>query len=656
MSYLLNEQQETAANIHYGPLLIAAGPGTGKTSVLINRIISLIEKDGVSPENILAVTFTNRAAREINNRIKDTIKTKSRAIHIGTFHSICLKILREHIHLLGRESSFNIYDEDDTITTLSLILSKEKDRIPDITPKKLYPIISSIKNRLSEIEEYNDFKDIINKYEETLLINNAFDFDDILIKVIELFTKHPHVLFSYQDLFRFIMVDEYQDINQLQYSLIQLLSARDRNICVIGDADQAIYAFRGANVKNFLNFQNDYPEAKIVKLEENYRSNAVILQAANEVISKNIERIYTKLFTRKTAPDYKISLVSVNDEREEGKRIVREIESLLGGTSFKSAALSKTSDTAFCVRGFADIAVLYRIHTLGEIIEENLFKAGIPYRVIGGSRFSDKKGIRELLAYLRLILNSNDNISFLKAVNTPNRGIGEKRLGEIRSASLQSGGSYFITVEDGILSKSADASLKIFCETIKQFMDLSKETTLERLLTHIIEKIDLVSYLVKSGEDEKEITDNLSTLISSVIRFDKMKGVEALKEFTDELFVSLPSDHFEISADAVTLMTIHASKGLEFPVVFVSGLEDGVTPYIRQSGYNEEEERRLFYVAITRAKERLYLFHAKKRFMHGTQSVKPVSRFITDISKEIIETITIPGGKKDTKVQLRLFD
>ena len=634
----LNEMQKKAVTHKDGPLLILAGAGSGKTKVLTTRIAYLIKEEGVNPENILAITFTNKAAGEMKERIEKLIgKTNLQA---STFHSFGVKILRENYDKLGYKNNFVIMDSDDSLTLVKKII---KDLGYD--PKRFNPYmirnkISSNKAEFVMPEEYKKFvhseeDDIIykvyKKYPEILFKNNSVDFDDLLILPLKLFRENPEVLDYYQEKYRYILIDEYQDTNQAQYLIVKSLAKKYRNIACVGDNDQSIYMFRGANYKNILNFEKDYPDAEIIMLEQNYRSTKTILNAANSVIKNNNFRKDKNLWSDKEEGE-KISFYKAYDEVDEVFYIIRKIKELISsGASYK------------------DIAILYRTNAQSRVFEQELLKQNLPFRIIGSFYFYSRKEIKDLLAYLRLIHNSDDDISLMRCINTPKRGIGPKTISEIEESATFYNTSMFEAIKDG----KALEFKKIILELKEDLNNCS--------LTEFIEKVLDKTGMRKALKEEKSLEadirlENLEEFKSVTKNFEERVGVISLEEFLLE--VSLVSDIEEYKDDPnrVTLMTVHAVKGLEFPYVFIAGLEEGIFPHKNSYSPDElEEERRLMYVAITRAMKKLWITSAKKRMIYGQESPSILSRFVKEINDDLLEYEN-KDEKKVVKKEKNIYD
>ena len=617
----LNKEQQKAVNHIDGPMLVLAGAGSGKTKVLTNRIANLIE-NGISPYNILAITFTNKAAKEMKDRVVRLIGKEAYNIQISTFHSLGLKILKENYSMLGYEKNFTIIDSDDVLTIIKKIL-KDKNMSKDrYNPREIKNKISSAKNEMMSIDSFAkvefDHKvvEVYKEYQQKLKNGNSVDFDDLLILPIKLFRNYHRVLEEYQDRYKYILIDEYQDTNEAQYTFSKLLSAKYRNIFVVGDNDQAIYAFRGANYKNILNFEKDYPEAKTILLEENYRSTKTILNAANSVIKNNHERKDKNLWSN-NATGNKIKYKEVANEKEEASFVGTEIKRLL------SEGINEE-----------DIAVLYRTNAQSRVIEEEMLKKNIKYRVVGSFYFYNRKEIKDLLCYLRLINNHKDDVSLLRVINTPRRGIGDKTIETLTEEATTRELSLYETI-----SKGKELEFKNLIEDLTK---ASESLSLTELIDEILEKTGIKKELSTSKLLEDEIRlENLNEFKGVTKSYEEEYGTASLEDFLNEIsLVSDMSEHQD-SSNRVSLMTVHSVKGLEFDYVFIVGMEEGIFPHYNaiNDGSNSaiEEERRLCYVAITRAKKELYITSADTRMLFGNPMRNQPSRFIDEIDKEYID-------------------
>lgn len=620
----LNEFQKEAVLYNDGPLLILAGAGSGKTRVLTTKIAYLIEDINVHPYNILAITFTNKAAKEMKERIDGLIGERSRGIQVSTFHSFGLKILRENCEALGYDHNFVIMDSDDSLTVVKKIL-KELDYDPKIyNPRAIRNKISSCKNEMMmpiEYERYavSEYEKVVlkvyEKYEDKLHRNNSVDFDDLLILPIILFKKNPEILEKYQDRFKYILIDEYQDTNEAQYILSKMIGAKYRNICCVGDNDQSIYSFRGANYKNILNFEKDYKDAKTILLEENYRSTKNILNAANCVIKNNKSRKEKNLWTSNDDGE-KIKYYRAYNERDEAQYVIRKIKEL---------SVRNTS--------YQDIAILYRTNAQSRILEEEMLKENIPYRVVGSFYFYSRKEIKDLIAYLRLIHNTKDNVSLTRVINTPKRGIGLKSIENLtRIADSQN-----ISMYDAISTGKELA----FKEIIEKLRKLSNELTLTELIDKVLDATGMKKELESENTLESEVRlENLEEFKSITKSFEEREGLISLEDFLLEISLISDVEEYKDDLNRVSLMTVHSVKGLEFDHVFVVGMEEGIFPHMNSLMENSEleEERRLCYVAITRAKKCLHIVNTRRRTLFGKDQINPPSRFIGEIDNNLLET------------------
>jgi len=639
----LNPQQQEAVETVGGPLLILAGAGSGKTKVLTHRIAYLLEIKACEYENILAVTFTNKAANEMKKRVGILLGNNrfnsytSPIFWLGTFHAICLKILKKHSMEAGLDPNFLIYDTDEQLDVVKSILKKMDLSDKKLSPKGILSNISNAKNELLTPKEYEKYaqgflQEIVSKvyfeYQKKLSENNALDFDDLIMKTVQLFEDNPTILESFQNLFKYILIDEYQDTNHAQYRFANLLAEKHHNICVVGDDAQSIYSFRGANIQNILNFERDYPEAKVIKLEQNYRSTKKILAASNEIISLNKNQKPKKMWTENN-DGAKLMLYEAINEKDEAMWIGKKIQEL----SDRGVSLN-------------DVVVLYRTNAQSRSLEEGFLKLGINYQVIGGVRFYSRKEIRDVLAYLKILYNQNDNVSLLRVINTPRRNIGPKKIALAQELAMKSGLPLLLFLlkqkEDSVIDKAFVGFAKIVNELINQSSELPVSKLIEKILK-------LTGYLdiLNDGTTENESRiENIKELISVATKYEVMDPKTALETFLNEVaLIEEQSNRNDSALDKVTLMTIHAAKGLEFDYVFIAGLEEGMFPHSRSylDPKELEEERRLAYVALTRAKLQLYLSYAETRVYYGGSNSNPVSRFVTDIPEDLIE-IESPTG------------
>lgn len=637
----LNEKQIEAVTHFTGPLLVIAGAGSGKTRALTHRIAYLIEEKNVQPWNILAVTFTNKAATEMKKRIVKLLSRKgemdfeqydqfaeSDLPTVGTFHSVCVRILRREIQNLEYENDFVIYDAADQEILVKRVMTEMMIDPKKINPKAILSGISNAKNQLIGPKNYHQFAsdffsekvaEVYPRYQSALRKNNALDFDDIIMKTVELFQNFPEILDKYQEKFKFISVDEYQDTNHAQYTLIKLLAEKYRNLCVIGDADQSIYSWRGATIRNIMEFEKDYPETKIVVLEQNYRSTQTILDAANEIIVKNSQRKEKNLWTEKKGGE-KINLWQSENERHEAELIAREIEELMRGSEYPE---------------YSNFVVLYRTNAQSRVVEEMFLRHGIPYKIVGGIRFYQRKEIKDLIAYLRIIHNPNDSVALMRIINTPSRKIGTKTIEDLRELAAKNNLSLFQA-----LLLSENEKLENFVKMVKEWQNKNTEYPAAGMIKFVLEESGYKKMLDDGSVEGESRLENIRELISVASKYDKLEPGVSLGVFLEEISLIADIDQMDDRENAVTLMTVHSAKGLEFPVVFIAGLEEGVFPHSRSMlDRNEmEEERRLMYVAMTRAMDKLYLIHARSRMLYGESKANAPSVFLSDINEELIKT------------------
>ena len=635
----LNDRQKEAVLYNDGPLLIIAGAGAGKTKTLTTKIAFLIEEKNVSPYSILAITFTNKAAKEMKDRIHMQIGDLAKKLQVSTFHSFGLKLLRENYETLGYDKNFVIMDSDDSLTVVKKII-KDMGYDPKIyNPRAIRNKISSCKNEMMSPEAYerlavSDYekvvKEVYEKYNVKLQKNNSVDFDDLLLLPIELFKKHPDVLKRYQDLYKYILIDEYQDTNEAQYILTKLLSEKNRLITCVGDDSQSIYSFRGANYKNILNFEKDYKDAKTILLEENYRSTSNILDAANQVIKNNKMRKDKNLWTSRGIGE-KIKYYRAYNERDEAQYVIRKIKELTNRNV-----------------EYKDIAVLYRTNAQSRVLEEEMLKENMPYRVVGSFYFYSRKEIKDLIAYLRLIHNYKDNVSLLRVINTPKRGIGLKTIENLTRKADEAGISIYEAITSG-------KELQ-FKELIERLKKVSEDLTLTELIDKVLDATGIKQELESEGTLESEVRlENLEEFKSITKSFEEREGLISLEEFLLEISLISDVEEYKDDPNRISLMTVHSVKGLEFNHVFVVGMEEGIFPHVNSLMENSEieEERRLCYVAITRAKDDLHLVNARRRTLYGNEQINPVSRFIGEINSDLLETNAkdeIP--KKEEKIEV----
>ena len=629
----LNKEQRQAVDTLDGPLLILAGAGSGKTRALTYRIANLVDH-GVSPWNILALTFTNKAAREMRERTEALLGGSVKDMWVATFHSCCTRILRSDIDKLGRDRNFVIYDDDDQTSLIAAIMKRLGVNDKDITKRQIKEHISEAKNKSTEPEKFlmdNPYLDesvlkVFREYQRSLKEYNALDFDDLLGKTLELFQSCPEVLQKYRSKFRYILVDEYQDTNVMQYHIVELLAREHGNICVVGDDDQSIYGWRGADIRNILDFEKDFPGAKVIRLEQNYRSTSNILDAANAVIENNQGRKSKKLWTDNGRGD-RIETFTADSERDEAHFVCRKImEGVRNGMNY------------------GDFAVLYRMNAQSRIPETTMVNYGIPNKVYGGQRFYERKEIKDIMAYLRLIYNPFDDIALKRIINVPKRSIGDASIAELARVAEQEGKSMLVAaLTSEHIDPRAMKKIKPFADTMGEFIALSRTLPLSEFTWGMISALEYETYLKaedKRGEVESRM-DNLRELIGNIkeIEKDLSEGEDALRAFLENVSLVSDIDSMNDGNGAVALMTLHSAKGLEFPVVFMIGMEENIFPTSRarndMSNHAMEEERRLCYVGMTRAKQKLYLINARQRNIFGNESYNRKSRFIEEIPAEL---------------------
>ena len=635
----LNPEQQKAVLSTDGPVLILAGAGSGKTRVLVHRIAWLLDGIGVSPAQILAITFTNKAADEMRRRVDDMIGFGSEQIHVSTFHSLCVRILRREAELLGYTRYFSIYDTDDQKTLMKNLMKEKNIDTSRFNAKGILNRISSAKNELITPEKFSllnkDFYGervsmLYSAYQEKLRGSNAMDFDDLIMKTVEVFEAYPDVLNIYQERFRYIMVDEYQDTNTAQFRLVSMLAAKYRNLCVVGDDDQSIYKFRGANIRNILDFEKVFPSAEVIRLEQNYRSTKQILNTANEVIRHNHGRKDKKLWTDNGNGD-KVRLRRFANGFEEAEYVCGEIRSQVRSGK----------------RSYRDFAVLYRTNAQSRMFEEKCLLANIPYRIVGGINFYSRKEIKDLLAYLKTIDNGYDDLMAERIINIPKRGIGPGTLAKLRDYAEAGGISLFeaacAAAEVPGLGSGPSKKVTGFTDFIGVLRAYAETGSVSGILKKVIEMTGYVEELKKEGTDEsKGRIENIDELISKAVQYEQHTEQPSLSGFLEDVALIADIDSVEDSDDRILLMTLHSAKGLEFPCVFMTGMEDGLFPSSMSISADDpedeiEEERRLAYVGITRAKEELTFTCAKERMVRGDIVSSPLSRFIREIPREMVD-------------------
>ena len=642
----LNPPQRAAVTAEDGPLLIFAGAGSGKTRVLTHRIAWLIQQGRAEPGEILAVTFTNKAAREMRGRVEQLLNLTAGGIWMGTFHAIGVRILRRDGSADGIDRHFVIYDEADRLSVVKRVMNEMRLDEKRYPPGGMVALISRAKDEVITAQDqaaaagtHNEelAAQIRVRYDAVLEQNRALDFDDLLMRTVWLFDRHPEVLEKYQKRFKYIMVDEYQDTNRAQYLMVRHLASKHRNLAVVGDDDQSIYMFRGADVRNILSFERDYPDAQIVKLEQNYRSTQVILDAAYHVIKANANRADKRLWTDRPGGP-KVVVAQTYDEQEEAQAVAREALRLVAEGDY----------------WLGDLAVLYRTNAQSRALEEVLLRRGVPYRLIGGLRFYERREVKDVMAYLRLVANAQDTLSFSRVINVPRRKLGEKSLAQLGYWADAHGMSAWDALtrldEMSELTGSARAALAEFRDLINEVRGASQERRLVETIDLLLMRSAYERYVKESGSDGDERWANVLELRGLASEYDGLPPGEGLQAFLEETALMSDVDTLDDRAQGMTLITLHMVKGLEFPVVFMLGMEEGLFPHSRSldSPSGLEEERRLAYVGMTRAKDRLYLFHTFRRHLWGSANLNLPSRFLKDIPAELVDgSAGIPQGVPD---------
>ncbi len=636
----LNSEQKKAGAKVNGPLLILAGAGSGKTRTITYRIAYMIQELGISPYSILAVTFTNKAAKEMRERVENLIGEDGKRAMISTFHSFGLRLLRVYSKIIGYDSNFTIYDTDDQKKVVKGIMKQLVIKNKDLTEGKIVSRISKLKEDGISPEEYekdhrfepdaNIIYEVYKRYNQTLKENNGMDFSDILTNTYKLL-ENREVLEKLQEKFKYIMVDEYQDTNNIQYKIINKIAAKYRNICVVGDENQSIYGFRGADIRNILDFEKDYPDAVVIKLEENYRSTKIILDAANEVIKNNKTSKDKKLWTKKVSGD-KIILKPCSDGRDEVNFVIEEI-----------VEMKKEG------RRYNDFTILYRTNAQSRLFEEGFLRYNIPYKVFGGMQFYQRAEIKDILAYLSVINNTRDGINLDRIINVPKRKIGDKTIEKIKNYAEEKGLSIYDSLKEAEnisgLSSAVTEKLKEFSNMMTELEELSFELPVSELFDEVIKKAGYFSYLNSSYDDAESRIENVEELKNSIIELENVVDNLTLREYLENVSLVSATDDLDSEREYVKLMTIHNAKGLEFPVVFLVGMEDEIFPNTTKvmiDNESLEEERRICYVAITRAEEKLYISHAAMRYMYGQMDYRTRSRFVDEIPAELLELKRTP--------------
>lgn len=641
----LNDRQREAVKHTEGPLLLMAGAGSGKTRVLTHRIAYLLREKGVAPWNVLAITFTNKAAREMKDRVAQLVGPIADDIWISTFHSMCVRILRRDIDRIGYSRNFTILDSTDQLSVIKQILKNNNIDSKKFEPRSILGTISGAKNELKTPEQFMGIAkghyeetaaEVYVEYQKQLKKNQALDFDDLIMKTTSLFKKVPEVLEYYQRKFQYILVDEYQDTNRAQYMLVKMLGDRHKNVCVVGDSDQSIYKWRGADIANILSFEEDYQDAEVILLEQNYRSTKTILEAANRVIENNVKRKPKNLWTE-NEQGAKIGFYKADTEQGEAQFVVEKIrEAIQDGASYK------------------DIAILYRTNAQSRVMEEMLIKSNIDYNIVGGTKFYDRKEIKDVLAYLRLVANPDDDISLQRIINVPKRGIGATTVDKIAAYAERQGISMFAALKEieqiGVTSRAV-SKLVEFTEQLGHWVQMQEYLSVTELVEELLERTGYRDMLQneKTLEAQSRL-ENIDEFLSVTQEFEKSSDDKSLIAFLTDLALISDIDKLDDEddgakpTDAVVLMTLHSAKGLEFPIVFLIGLEEGIFPHSRSLFEDDEmeEERRLAYVGITRAEKQLYLTSAQLRTIYGRTNANPPSRFIDEIPEDCLEFLNEP--------------
>lgn len=638
----LNEMQQKAVLQKEGPVLVLAGAGSGKTGALTVRIAHLLES-GVKPWNILAITFTNKAAKEMRERVLKLVKEGAEDIWISTFHSTCVRVLRREIHHLDYDGQFSIYDANDQEKLMREVFKQLDYSTTDksFSVKGAMSIISSLKEEMIPWEDYlknadpSDLKasrvaKVYRAYQKRLKENNALDFDDLIYKTVLLFRNHPEVLEKYQDRFKYIMVDEYQDTNTSQYELVYMLASKYKNLCVVGDDDQSIYGWRGANIRNILEFEKDFPNTVVIKLEQNYRSTKKILDAANAVIQNNQTRKDKALWTENDGGSI-LHIYKAENEYDESRFVGERIEEIV-----KEG------------RAYKDLAVLYRTNAQSRAVEDQFVRKGIPYRIVGSTRFYDRKEIQDILSYLKVLANPADTIALRRIINVPRRGIGETSIDKLETFAEGNNISLFDALArlDEITElKTRVSKFRDFYEIITSLQRDAKDLSAAELIDTVVKRSGYFQFLMNEGTDEAlSRIQNIDEFVNKAVEYDKTNPEGGLPGFLEEVALVADIDSYEAGEDAVVLMTLHSAKGLEFPYVFMIGMEEGMFPTFRAVMYGGEkdieEERRLCYVGITRAREELFMTHAKSRMQHGITQYNPPSRFLKEVPQDLVDMPT----------------
>jgi DNA helicase-2/ATP-dependent DNA helicase PcrA len=641
----LNQEQLKAVEYNSGPHMIVAGAGSGKTRVLTYKIAYLIDK-GMEPESILALTFTNKAAKEMKDRIKSLVGKKAAALWMGTFHSIFARILRVEAKTLNYKSNFSIYDREDSVSLVSNVMQNLNINLENLTPNGVQHKISYLKNQMIKPEDFaktmataladRKFLEIYNEYNKRLFENNAMDFDDLLLKPIELFKNNSKILSKYKKQFKYILVDEYQDTNKAQYELLKLLSPTKDKVCVVGDDAQSIYSWRGAEIKNMLNFKKDFKGAKIFRLEQNYRSTKMILAAADSIIKNNTDQITKTLWTENNDGE-ELTLMRASDEKDEAFQIAKRIK--------KEISTRKLS--------LNDISIFYRLNSQSRALEDALRREKIPYKIVGGVEFYRRKEVKDVLAYLRILTNQNDEESLLRIMNFPQRGIGNTSISKMIAFARKLELSLFATMarvfEVIEVKERIQKNVKQFKVLLDKYIDLKEKLSIGELTSALVDELGILKiYKEENSSESMARYDNIQELLSAVLQYSKENPDAKLDEFLAEVSLVSGVDQYDEKVNSVTLMTVHSAKGLEFPLVFITGLEEDIFPLSPRfdSDSKIEEERRLFYVALTRAQQKIFLTYSRSRYRFGEVAYQSKSRFLDELDENTYEELNGAGGRK----------
>lgn len=651
----LNDAQKEAVEFNSGPHIIVAGAGSGKTKVLTHKISYLIE-DGFDPSTILALTFTNKAANEMKDRISELVGAKSKQIWMGTFHSILARILRTEASKLNYSPNFSIYDKEDSVSLVSTVLNSLNVSIDDLSASAIHHRISNLKNKMISPEDYakdmaqtaseKRFANVYREYNKRLFENNSMDFDDLLLKPIELLNNNQTVLAKYRKQFKYILVDEFQDTNKAQYEILKLIAAGRTKICVVGDDAQSIYAWRGADIKNMLDFEKDFAKTMIFRLEQNYRSTKTILAAADSVIKKNQEQIPKTLWTENDNGE-QLSIIRCSDEKDEAFQIAKQIKKEI---SSKKLSLN-------------DISILYRINSQSRALEEALRREKLPYKIIGGLEFYKRKEVKDIIAYLRVLINTNDEESLLRIMNFPQRGIGNTSITKMIAFARDLDLSLFTTMsrifEVIEVKERIQKNVKQFKILLDKYNDLKDKLSLGELTSALVDELGILKvYKEENTQESMARYDNVQELLASINQYIKENPKATIEDFLAEVSLMTGVDQYEEENNSITLMTIHSAKGLEFPIVFITGCEEDIFPLNRKfdSDAQIEEERRLFYVALTRAEKKIYITYARSRYRFGEVAYQSRSRFIEDLDPATYSELNGNVGRKSGRRKKAFYD